>query len=116
MTLLSLLSLNMDDDIGFEVPFTDKIVHFLFYMVAMFLGGLGGREFYSKRFGSKLIMKRFFLSLWVYGVLIEVMQAVLPTGRSAEIWDVVANTLGLSISFIILNILFKNTSFLNRKE
>lgn len=116
MTLLSLLSLNLDGDIGFEVPFTDKIVHFLFYLMAMLLGGLGSRELYQVRFGPAIILKRLFLGLFSYGILIELLQAILPTGRSPEIWDVVANTLGLIAAFIILIGLFKKTAFLKWRE
>ncbi|TDQ28880.1 VanZ family protein [Tenacibaculum caenipelagi] len=42
-----------------------------------------------------------------YGIIIEVLQTTVTTHRSGEFWDVVANSMGILIAFIIYNSFFK---------
>ena len=51
-----------------------------------------------------------------YGLLIEGIQAVLPTGRSAEWFDALANTLGLFAGLASLKWLFHQTEFLKWRD
>ena len=42
-----------------------------------------------------------------YGVLIEVLQYVLPTNRSPEFWDFVADAIGALMAILILRFIFR---------
>ncbi len=43
-----------------------------------------------------------------FGLLIEILQFILPAGRSAEFLDFVADMLGSGIALYILHLIFKN--------
>ena len=72
----------------------DKLVHLGIYLVTSILGFLALQE--NTR--NKLSKAR---SLWMvlifaicYGLLMELLQHLMPYNRMAEVWDVVANTIG----------------------
>ncbi|MBR9853762.1 MAG: VanZ family protein [Algicola sp.] len=94
--MLSLFSFsNMELDAGhLNIPYADKITHFIFYMVFGFVGCLSLRE---RTFGSLGIRKTVQVVLVVaiaYGIIIEFLQYTVTTDRMAEFGDVLANTLG----------------------
>jgi len=64
---------------------TDKVMHFVLFYVGAVTALLG----WPSRRGLVL------LALLVFAPLTEVWQAVLPTGRQADVFDVVANVLGV---------------------
>lgn len=107
ISTLSLISFNFDDSPTVDLPFTDKIVHFVFHCIAMLLGGTAVRIQFSAAvpFGRPFVFMT--VGLFLYGVAIEGLQGVLPTGRSAELLDVLSNTLGLIVGVLILKLLFK---------
>lgn len=116
VTAACLLPLEFGEDPGFDFPYTDKIAHFAFYLIGMLLGGLAARERYApgRRPGKPLAT--LFASLLAYGLLIEALQAVLPTHRSAEWLDAGANTLGLLVAVASLKWLFHETAFLKWRD
>lgn len=116
VTAACLLPLHFEEDSGWQIPYADKITHFTFYAVGMLLGGLGARERYRGRTGPTRPLVFLFASLLAYGLLIEGLQAVLPTGRSAEWWDALANTLGLIAGLASLKWLFHETEFLKWRD
>ncbi len=116
VTAACLLPLDFGSDSGFEIPYADKISHFAFYGVGMFLGGLAARERYKNRTGPSKPLALLFAMLLVYGLLIEGLQAVLPTGRSAEWLDAGANALGLIVAVASLKWLFHETEFLKWRD
>jgi len=116
VTAACLLPLRLEEDSGFDIPYADKITHFSFYAIGMLLGGLGARERFLGRRGPARPLVVLFFSLLAYGFLIEVFQAVLPTGRSAEGWDALANTLGLLAGLASLKWLFHETEYLKWRD
>ena len=48
-------------------------------------------------------------ALWVYGVLIELVQTQIP-GRSGEVGDVVADALGITIGLALAGLMFQRRS------
>jgi uncharacterized membrane protein len=111
ITLLTVLSLipadNLDMD-GPDIPFLDKWIHLGFYLIAMVLGVL----FLWERFRPRAIKRSSFywlgLGLAVYGMIIEVLQGIGGQQRSAELWDLAANIVGIGLgAFISLLILRK---------
>src|SRR6218665_2065252 len=72
----------------------DKLIHFSIF----FLLGLLFRLCFPK-----ISYLYFFLILVSYGLLTEILQDTMQLGRSLEVLDAVADTLGLSLSYYIYN-------------
>ncbi|NND16714.1 MAG: VanZ family protein [Eudoraea sp.] len=100
ITVMSLIEIEIRlPDIQFS--FFDKIIHTGAYAVLMIVGGLyflSGRDAESQK--SRLLY--FGLLLIVYGILIEVLQKVLPVNRWWELWDVFANAVGVILGGLVL--------------
>ncbi|MDF0707493.1 MAG: VanZ family protein [Bacteroidota bacterium] len=96
ITVLSLFSFSsMDLDTGtLNIPYADKITHFIFYMVFGFTGCLSLRERTKGSLGLAKTLKIVLVLAIIYGILIEILQFTLTTDRMAEMGDVLANTLG----------------------
>ena len=106
ITVLSLVQFPEDPVIGLEIPHLDKIVHFTFYFTAAMLASLYLREVLTK---SKTINKILLISLlfvWIYGIIIEVLQSTVTTARSGELNDVWANCIGGLIGVMLLKLWF----------
>ncbi len=93
--------------VDFEVKGSDKVGHLLAYLVFTIV-------WFSFFFYSKKQQKKFSVSwIWaaglsfVFGVLMEILQAVLTSYRSPEWNDILANTSGIVFAVFILK-LFKN--------
>ena len=100
MVLLTILSLmpaeNLDMD-GPDIPYLDKWAHMGFYGIAMVLGVLFLWELKRPLILRKSALFRLAISLAVYGMIIEVLQGIGGQQRSAEWWDLAANTLGICL-------------------
>ena len=96
ITMLSLFSFPaMDFDPGsFNVPYADKITHFIFYLVFGFVGCMSVRERTMGNLGLVKTTSVVLVLAIIYGILIEILQYTLTTDRMAELGDVFANTLG----------------------
>jgi VanZ family protein len=68
---------------------SDKLAHVLFF---------GGLWLMARRAGFAASWP-LALTLFGYGVFIEVAQALSPTGRSASLSDIVADTLGIALAW-----------------
>lgn len=93
ITSLSLFSFS-DKESEIWFPHLDKIVHFTFYLVLVLLGAFSFREVIKRPSLVKnqgMILFGFSL---VYGMLIELLQHIMPYNRSAEVWDMLANFAG----------------------
>ena len=92
ITGLSLFDFSTDNK-GIEIPYLDKLVHFTFYFVFVVLGGMVLK--YQKMNTKPLRNLIFLIALAIfYGLVMEGLQSLLPVDRTAEIWDVLANTIG----------------------
>ena len=100
ITVLSLVSFSeLDVDIV-QVPFADKITHFVFYFGFVFLGSfwLGRREVH---FEVNRVMVVFFFGI-VYGGIMELLQLTLTQDRAAEWTDMFSNLLGASFAVLVV--------------
>ncbi|MDC6367272.1 MULTISPECIES: VanZ family protein [Flavobacteriaceae] len=104
ITILSLFSFSgLELDTGeINIPYADKIVHFVFYLVFAVLGCLFLRE---RSKGTMKLGKTLIYILLVavgYGIFIEILQYTITVDRMAEFGDILANTIGAiaGISFI----------------
>lgn len=99
------------DSLGFDIPHGDKIVHFIFYSMAAFLGVF---YFWEQRkwaveLRSSLVLT-FFLTL-VFGIIIEIIQYSFTTDRQGDPFDVLANGIGSLWGIFIANFVFSKGRF-----
>lgn len=108
ITMLSLFSFSsMDLDEGnIEIPYADKITHFVFYMFFGFLGSLCVRERTKGAMSVQKTTKTMLVSAIVYGILIEGFQYAFTADRMAEWGDVAANSLGAFTGIVLIRWIF----------
>lgn len=94
ITYLSLFTLPdaAVEDIWFEN--LDKIVHFSFYLVLSSLTFLALQETFPNQFIKQKALGITFMFCFCYGLLIEVLQHLMPFDRMFEFGDIIANTVG----------------------
>lgn len=79
-------------DVGkqIEIPFKDKYVHFTFYFILVVLWYI-----YTKKTNGNLKINLILVLAAIgYGILMELFQSLFTTTRTADIFDVMANSLG----------------------
>ncbi|MDR3246250.1 MAG: VanZ family protein [Prevotellaceae bacterium] len=82
-----------------KIPHFDKIVHFMLYFIfALFLMSGFSRQ-YGKTSAKAYIFS--FILAFALGVIIEFIQE--KVGRSYDIYDMIANTLGVIVSLWLFN-------------
>lgn len=106
ITLLSLLSFSGMEGPEVGIPNMDKGVHFVFYAVAAFLGCLFLREISKRERSLNKTAVRIVVFLFIYGILLEVLQWKLTTWRSGEVADALANGLGALAGAVLVKLLF----------
>lgn len=108
ITMLSLFSFSdMDLDEGnLNIPYADKVTHFVFYTVFSVLGCLFVRERTRGCWALGKTMGTIVVSAIFYGILIEVLQYTITKDRMAESADVLANTLGAFVGIGLIRWLF----------
>ncbi|TVZ52235.1 VanZ family protein [Dokdonia sp. Hel_I_53] len=89
----------------------DKLIHLCAYLGLAFLWmsfyQLQKRSFTPEVNFSKI---HFVIAVMiiVYGIIIEVLQGGITNYRTPDVWDVLANTIGVFIGSLIFVIIFKN--------
>ena len=91
---MSLVSLNGVPSLGSS--YDDKIYHFAAYVVLAILW-----LSYFKSFGKKYSLLVVFIVTFSFGVLLELIQHQLNSNRTYDIFDLMANCLGVIIGTII---------------
>jgi len=90
VTVLCLINSNQLPKPKFEKNY-DKLVHMVFHIGITFLWYL---YYKFKSDNAKKALIQAFLFSFVYGILIEIVQGLFTTSRSADILDVAANATG----------------------
>lgn len=98
ITVLSLISFERTPSFMLQLPFKDKLVHFIFYFVFVVLWCFG----LHKTDKIKIL-----LIAVVYGIIIEILQYVLTENRTADFYDVLANSLGAFLAFFVFPVIKK---------
>lgn len=82
----------------FNIPYFDKIVHFGMYF------GLMSVIIFENRKSIKSIRQLLLIALipLFYGILMEILQAVLTTTRSGSFFDAIFNLAGILVSVLLL--------------
>ena len=98
--VIALLSLvpgqNMPGSFLFSIPHFDKIIHMSMYAALGFVALAESRR-NRPRLGMHALL---LLSIFATSALIEILQATVITNRSAEWFDLLANSLGLIAGYI----------------
>ena len=81
----------------YNIPYFDKIVHFGMYLGFMLVIILENRK--SIKGNLQLFLTA--LIPFVYGILMELLQLILTTSRSASFYDVIANSAGILASLLL---------------
>lgn len=111
ITSLSLFSFSSEGEEEIWFPHLDKVVHFTFHFIIIVLGMLFLNEVVPEKWNWKKKTKLVFAFSIGYGLLIELLQWVMPFDRSAEVWDVLANVLGGIMGSLLIQ---KNRSLIDR--
>ncbi|XLS29813.1 VanZ family protein [Flavobacteriaceae bacterium M23B6Z8] len=96
-----------------QFSFGDKLVHLIFYLVLTILLYLYLRKEHQKYQKRKVLTIASVFSL-IYGMIIEVLQGILPYKRSADWLDVVANSVGIVFAILIIVMVIDKSKALKR--
>ena len=88
-------------DIPHGIIGIDKLVHLVMFATWSFFYGL------VRFMKDKYKLLPIFVVSTFFGLMIEVFQYFLPTGRSAELMDVIADVTGTGIALVLLYLLSK---------
>lgn len=100
LATVCLIKINNIPDVG--VSFGDKIFHFLSYTVLAFLWY---STFYKTfNFEKKKALMYATLFSILFGIIIEILQGTVTSSRSADLYDVMANTIGVFLAVVIISI------------
>jgi len=95
---LSLADSDSFDNVFFaDIPYFDKIVHFLMYAGLMSVIILENR----KEISGNLKLFTIALIPLTYGILMEILQLTVTSGRSANIYDIIFNSAGIITSALL---------------
>jgi VanZ family protein len=86
------------DNVPFlNIPYFDKIAHFLMYFGLMSVIVFEHRNTITGRTQVVLIA----VIPFIYGILMEILQLTIAANRSGNIYDVIANTAGIIVSALL---------------
>jgi VanZ family protein len=83
----------------FIFPNQDKVVHFMFYFVFVFLWF--GYFIYKKKSTNQTLIFLVMCSITM-GILIELAQGYFTINRQADFYDVLANSSGSLVAFLLM--------------
>lgn len=100
LTTVCLIKIEGFNKVG--ISFGDKIFHSLSYVVLTFLwyNTFCNKFKFSK---SKALWYAIIISI-IFGIIIEVLQGALTAYRSADINDVLANSIGVMLTAVVIGI------------
>ncbi|MFI2742037.1 VanZ family protein [Zhouia sp. PK063] len=102
VAFLSLMPLS--DEVVEESPVSDKFVHFVFYTIFAIVWLLYFQT--NERLKVKKYLK-VFLSVFVFGMIIECFQYIMPYNRHFDLTDVFFNLCGGLLGILLMFIVFK---------
>lgn len=113
ITVGSLVSTSSIPKLKFAV--SDKLIHAVSYFILMFLWSLFLVSQNKKR-NFKFLIAITAIFAFIYGIIIEVLQGTLVETRTADIFDVLANSLGIVTAVLVLVFFQRNLIKLKNKN
>ncbi len=99
ISVLCLISMDTFRSVqSFDFIYKDKVVHTAFYFIFTIVWYL----FFKKQNITRHLKLKTFAFAVIYGIFIEICQGVFTHERSADIIDVLANTLGSAIAIMVI--------------
>ena len=95
----SLISLKKISTFSIRISHFDKIVHGISYFILTLSWFFATQNEFKKNSFKKILV----ILLVLFGIIIEVLQGGLTTYRSADFFDVLANSLGIFLAAIFFN-------------
>jgi VanZ family protein len=77
-----------------SIPSKDKYAHFIFYFILTLSWMLSFKEVNNK------FLFKIMGVIVVYGIIIEVLQGKFTVSREADVYDVLANSLGVFVAYL----------------
>lgn len=103
--LLSVLSSNRLPSVNINLWHTDKIAHFIMYLLfSYFIMEGNGQSPWGLKKSAVIIA---FIFPFLVGLSIEFVQEILTETRTGELFDFIANTLGVLMGIIFYPKIFK---------
>jgi len=87
----------------FDIPHFDKIIHFSLYYILTSIWLVDHIKTQHNLSNFKFII--ILLSI-TYGAIMELVQKVLIQNRSGDFFDALANTIGVTLAFILFNYVY----------
>ncbi|WP_394368533.1 VanZ family protein [Aegicerativicinus sediminis] len=100
ITIFSLGNFGIVKPLGSE--YDDKLNHIAAHAILVSLAYL---TLFGRKFKSPLLLS-FFFSIG-YGIIIEVLQLILSSGRTFDFRDIIANIIGALLSVLFIKVLFR---------
>lgn len=97
ITYLSLATIDSTIGSTIAIPNKDKIVHFLFYFMFVFLWTI---SLISNPYKTKIGLLILLVAI-AYGILMEVFQGLLTIDRTPDSNDVIANSTGAIVGWFV---------------
>lgn len=100
ITLLSLLPTSSLKKFEVDILSFDKLAHIFIYAVLSFLLAWGLKKSLKHKNLSFKILAFIFIIISTYGVLMEILQKSISTGRHFEVYDIIANIIGAFVGLL----------------
>ncbi|MFZ4799193.1 MAG: VanZ family protein [Bacteroidia bacterium] len=84
----------------------DKVAHLLLFGTQTFLIAIASKNIYPNKSNNNIIFPAFLIGT-IFGIIIEILQATVFVNRSFDYLDMVANTIGCGLAWLILIWKFK---------
>lgn len=97
---------SFDDVSVIPEQYSDKFIHTFTYGL-LGLSWLLGYKQKAKELKFSILISA---TVFFYGIIIEVLQGVLTDNRQSDLYDILANFVGISLSFVFFNIIFQKKS------
>lgn len=101
--LVIYLSLSSLSELNVKITVSDKFLHSLAYLI-LSLSWLFAIKKSHSNFKTKIQIG---FVVFLFGIIIEVLQSSLTIYRTGDYIDIIANTLGIALAIIIFNTLFR---------
>ena len=84
-------------NLGLEIKSSDKILHILAYFTLSSVWFLA----FQKKMGNLFFKITLIIFLIFYGIILEALQGGITTYRTGDVYDVVANTIGVLLALLL---------------